>query len=175
MLSYIQIRVEPDFYIMIELISTLVLATTYIVDMPKDAMTEAIATSSKAKSISVTEQKLTNKKNDPVTFEEYVREYFNDTPILAEIAFCESTFRQFEPNGEVVRGKVNKSDVGVMQINEYYHADTAKKLGLDLKTTEGNLAYAKYLYERDGAAPWVSSSKCWKKALSNNGTKVAVK
>jgi hypothetical protein len=150
---------------MFELISTLVLASTYMVDMPKDAMSDAVLIANKAKAVSVTEQKLTNKKNDPVTFEEYVREYYADTPLLAEIAFCESSFRHFSTNGEPVRGKVNKGDVGVMQINEYYHADTAKKLGFNLETIDGNLAYAKYLYDSEGAAPWVSSSKCWKKSL----------
>jgi hypothetical protein len=163
---------------MFELISTLVLASAYMVDMPKDAMSDAVLIANKAKAVSVTELKLTNKKNDPVTFEEYVREYYTDTPILAEIAFCESSFRHFAPDGEAVRGKVNKGDVGVMQINEYYHEDTANKLGLDLETIDGNLAYAQYLYDREGAAPWVSSSKCWKKSLSKVAkldSKVAVK
>jgi len=48
-----------------------------------------------------------------------------------------------------------------MQINEYYHTDKAKKLGLNLRTVEGNLAYAKYLYDKEGTQPWISSSKCW--------------
>jgi hypothetical protein len=80
---------------------------------------------------------------------------------LAEIAKCESTFRHFLPNGEVIRGKVNKDDVGVMQINEKYHKDTATKLGFDLETINGNLAYAKWLYEKEGTYPWISSSACW--------------
>lgn len=101
----------------------------------------------------------------PATFEDHVREYFAEDPILAEIARCESTFRQIDSKGNTLRGIVNKGDVGVMQINEYYHADTAKKLGLDLKTVDGNLAYAKYLYDKEGVTPWNSSSKCWKPAL----------
>lgn len=101
----------------------------------------------------------------PVTTEEKVKEYFKDTPILSQIAFCESRFRQFNEQGEVLRGMVNSRDVGVMQINEYYHLDKAQELGYNIYTLEGNLGYAKNLYERQGAAPWVHSSKCW----SNDG------
>ena len=110
------------------------------------------------------------KTDNPITFEQYVREYFSDDPILAEIAKCESTFRQYSSSGEVIKGRVNKSDVGVMQINKYYHLKSAEKLGYDLHTTEGNMAYAKALYEREGTKPWNSSSKCWgkyEKTVSN--------
>src|SRR3989338_3903310 len=101
--------------------------------------------------------------DNPITFEQYVREYFKDDPILAEIAKCESTFRQYSSSGEVIKGRVNKSDVGVMQINKYYHLKQALKLGYDLHTIEGNMAYAKALYDREGTKPWNSSSKCWGK------------
>jgi hypothetical protein len=95
------------------------------------------------------------------TTREYVEEYFNDAPIMIDVAYCESRFRQFNENGTPLRGKVNSADVGVMQINEKYHAATAVKLGLNLETLDGNLAYARYLYETQGTKPWVHSSKCW--------------
>lgn len=95
-----------------------------------------------------------------------VRSYFKDTPILAEVAFCESSFAQFGKDGKVLRGKEVASDVGVMQINEHYHGDTAKKLGMDLYTIEGNMAYAKYLYQKNGLSDWEASKPCWSKALS---------
>jgi hypothetical protein len=98
-----------------------------------------------------------------ISVEAYVRDYFKDTPILAEISKCESTFRQFDSKGRVVKGRVNSDDVGIMQINTYYHADEAKKQGFDLYTLDGNLGYAKWLYGKYGDAPWVHSSKCWKK------------
>jgi len=98
----------------------------------------------------------------PKTTEEIVRNYFAETPILIEVARCESTFRQTTSNGEVLRGNHNEYDVGVMQINELYHLDKSKELGLDIHTIEGNMAYAKWLYEREDLAPWKSSSKCWK-------------
>lgn len=96
--------------------------------------------------------------------EAYVREQFADTQILVDVARCESTFRQFGEDGTVIRGKVNKADVGVMQINEKYHAETALKLGYDIYSVEGNVAFGKYLYKKYGTSPWYSSSACWLQA-----------
>ncbi len=98
----------------------------------------------------------------PITLEIYVKEYFVENPILAEIARCESNFRQLGDNGLVLRGRVNKSDLGLMQVNEYYHGMRASELGFDLESVDGNLAYAKYLYDKEGTRPWNASSKCWK-------------
>ncbi len=100
---------------------------------------------------------------DRKSVEKYLREQYADTPILVEIARCESTFSQFDKNGKVIRGRVNSKDVGVMQINEKYHLETAQNLGHDLHTIEGNVAYAKYLYEKQGAQPWKASAVCWSK------------
>lgn len=97
------------------------------------------------------------------TTEEQVRAYFSDMPILAEVARCESQYRQFDTNGQVLRGRVNAQDVGVMQINEKYHLETSQKLGLNIHTLEGNMAYARYLYEKEGTRPWNYSSACWSK------------
>ena len=93
--------------------------------------------------------------------EAYVKSQYADEPILVDIARCESTFRQFDQTGNVIRGKVNKGDVGVMQINEHYHADDAAKLGYNIYTIEGNVAFGKYLYDKYGSQPWDSSSPCW--------------
>ena len=98
------------------------------------------------------------------TTEEYVRNYFEDIPVMAEVARCESGFRHFGDNGNIIRGIVNKSDIGVMQINTYYHGDTAEKLDIDLFTLKGNLDYARNLYERKGTQPWSASEFCWGKA-----------
>ena len=92
-----------------------------------------------------------------------IQDYFAETPVLAKIAMCESTLRQFGSDGQVLRGKVDNADVGLMQINERYHGDKAKALGLDLETVKGNLAYAKYLYEQKGTEPWGASAPCWNK------------
>jgi hypothetical protein len=92
-----------------------------------------------------------------------VETYFADLPIMVAIAQCESHFRQFDATGDVYRGKQNNKDVGVMQVNEYYHLDTSKKLGEDIYTLEGNMKYARHLYDEEGTAPWASSQACWGK------------
>ncbi|MDQ5950225.1 MAG: hypothetical protein QG585_167 [Patescibacteria group bacterium] len=93
--------------------------------------------------------------------EQIVRARFKDTPILIEISKCESRFTQLNKDGTVHRGRVNKNDLGAMQVNSYYHIDTAQKLGYDLYTLEGNLDYAEYLYKKEGTRPWNSSKPCW--------------
>ncbi len=100
------------------------------------------------------------------TTEDIVRAYFADIPALIEVARCESTFAQFGKDGKVLRGRAVASDVGVMQINEFYHGDTADKLGMDLSTIKGNMAYARYLYQRNGLSDWSASKPCWGKAVS---------
>ena len=104
--------------------------------------------------------------NGTLTTEEKVRTYFEDIPIMAEVAKCESRFKHINPStGSVIRGIVNPMDVGVMQINEYYHSSTATKLGLELENIEDNLAYARYLYEKEGTRPWNASRACWQNNL----------
>jgi hypothetical protein len=94
----------------------------------------------------------------------YLHQEYFDAPILIEVARCESEFRQFDKNGKVIRGRVVSDDIGVMQINEFYHGETAKNMGMDIYTTEGNVAYAKYLYEKYGLNPWSASKPCWNKS-----------
>ena len=102
---------------------------------------------------------LTDSKN----VEKFVADYFADIPLMKKIAYCESRNRHFNKNGQVLRGEVTNLDRGVMQINLYFHAETAKKMGLDLHDLDDNVAYARYLYEKQGAKPWMSSSACWAK------------
>ncbi|MEN9604523.1 MAG: hypothetical protein RJB39_208 [Candidatus Parcubacteria bacterium] len=106
--------------------------------------------------------------NDGV--QQAVARKFSTSHILYRIAFCESTYAQYDRNGNVLRGVVNSKDVGVFQINERYHKANAERMGIDLYTPEGNLEYAEYLYNRDGARPWSSSKPCWGRYLvaSNN-------
>lgn len=100
---------------------------------------------------------------DIMSTENYIREYFSDIPIMIQIAKCESTFRQLDHDGDIHRGRVNSRDVGVMQINEYYHLDQAERKDYNIYTIEGNTAYARDLYEREGTRPWSSSRACWGK------------
>jgi len=125
------------------------------------ADTAAVPTTAQPAAIEQTTLKGTTKD-----IEAYIRSQTSDMPILVDIARCESTFRQYGSNGEVIRGLVNPADVGVMQINEKYHGDSALKLGYDIYSVEGNVAFAKYLYDKYGTSPWSSSEKCWASSLA---------
>jgi hypothetical protein len=99
------------------------------------------------------------------TTEDLVREEFSDIPIMVDIAKCESQFTQFNKDGSVHRGRINPADVGTFQVNESYHLKESKKLGLDIYSVEGNLKYARHLYENEGVDPWSASSPCWGKRI----------
>lgn len=81
--------------------------------------------------------------------------------VMLEIARCESGDKQFHEDGTVVKGVINPKDIGRFQINEYYHLENSKKLGMDIYTLEGNTEYAMWLYEQNGTRDWNWSKKCW--------------
>ncbi len=100
--------------------------------------------------------------------EQIVRSYFRDIPIMAEIARCESTFRHELEDGSILQGRVDPDDTGVMQINKYYHLETATAMQLDLDDIYHNMAYARHLYETQGVQPWSASMPCWGNSLAMN-------
>lgn len=104
----------------------------------------------------------------PEYTEAIVREYFKDIPVMIQVARCESTFRHTLADGTVLRGHVDNADTGVMQINKRYHEKTATSMGLDLENIQDNMAYARYLYEKQGTQPWNASSPCWGRTLAMN-------
>lgn len=99
----------------------------------------------------------------PAEIEIKVKEYFIDIPIMIDIAKCESGFRQFNDNGTVLKG--SGLYIGVYQIDEKIHKDYAKELGMDIFSVEGNLAYARHLYNNLGPQPWPA---CSKKSVASN-------
>lgn len=81
--------------------------------------------------------------------------------VMKKIRWCESHNRQFNPDGSVLRGIQNSQDVGTFQINEKYHLADSIRLGFDIYTLEGNMAYADFLYQNQGTTPWNWSRHCW--------------
>lgn len=175
MIVYRGIRDSSDFN-MIELITTSVFVLSSIYGGPHAVMdADTVSTTTAPGVTSRIEEQATVSVYSKKELEQKARAFFKEDPILVEIARCESQFRQLDKNGNILRGAINKGDLGLMQINEYYHADKAEELGLNLKTVEGNMAYAKYLYDKEGAQPWISSSKCWNKAKNQKlGDQVAI-
>jgi len=92
--------------------------------------------------------------HDAGAVENQVREFFADTPMMVEIARCESNFRQFTDAGNVLRGA--GGTIGIFQFKESIHSTAAFALGHDLETIDGNLAYARHLYNQSGTQPWIS-------------------
>ncbi|MES2224156.1 MAG: hypothetical protein V4469_04465 [Patescibacteria group bacterium] len=88
-------------------------------------------------------------------------------PILQKICNAEVTgnkntpSHQFNKDGSVVRGKVTPSDIGYCQINEPIWNDTARGLGYDIFTEEGNKAMALWLFMNYGDQPWYLSEVNW--------------
>jgi len=134
--------------------------TVHTVDVPESAYGHIanqvleVTASSKVASIGQTEA--------------VVRSYFEDIPIMIEVARCESQFRHELSDGSVLQGMVDPADTGVMQINKRYHLETAVNLDIDVDTIEGNLEYARYLYDKSGTQPWSASMPCWGNSLSAN-------
>lgn len=92
--------------------------------------------------------------------EERVREYFSDIPVMIEIARCESEFHQYGKSGQPLHGGTGTM-IGLFQISEILHRDAADNYGWDIDTPDGNMSYARHLYEQNGTAPWLASKHCW--------------
>jgi hypothetical protein len=135
--------------------------TQTVMPSPTIASTTISATSSRSNPVAIAST--TDSVKDVASF---VKSSYADDPVLVKIASCESNFRQYDANGNILRGVENHYDVGVMQINEKYHLDEAVSMGLDIRTTKGNVAFAKYLYDTQGADPWSASQKCWSRPLA---------
>ncbi|MEM9336325.1 MAG: hypothetical protein AAGA35_00515 [Patescibacteria group bacterium] len=100
--------------------------------------------------------------------ETIVRHYFQDIPVMIQVARCESTFRHELEDGSILQGHVDNDDTGVMQINKRYHEARSIELGLDIHDIYDNMAYARYLYEKQGTQPWNASRPCWGQTLAMN-------
>ena len=82
-----------------------------------------------------------------------IRAYFADLPVMVRIAGCESSFAQFDSDGDPLVSKTN--DVGVLQINLDIWGTKASKKGLDIKNSiDDNMEMARYVYEQQGLKAW---------------------
>lgn len=102
-----------------------------------------------------------------VTIEVPKKESLSDYPMLEKICNAEVTgnankkSHQFNTDGSVVRGRIDKSDIGYCQINERYNNDLARKLGYDIYSEDGNQQFAIYLFKNRGTEPWNASKDMW--------------
>ena len=107
-----------------------------------------------------------------IAFAEY--NVWDGYPQLKRICSCESWGnndkkpRQFRNDGSLLwgndpeTGKPVEKDVGACQISTKYWLKDSKKLGYDIFTYDGNIGFAKWLYDKKGSEPWNPSRQCWK-------------
>lgn len=62
-------------------------------------------------------------------------------------------------------GNVWSTDIGYLQINDYYHRDTMRELGLDINNQWEALEYGFLLMKSQGYSPWKASEFCWRKEI----------
>ncbi|MEK7208884.1 MAG: transglycosylase SLT domain-containing protein [Patescibacteria group bacterium] len=101
----------------------------------------------------------------PELIEKTSRDYDLDPRLALAVAKCENNFKHYNQDGEVLRGRANRYDVGIFQINEQYHLAKSRELGFDIYTPDGNIEYAVWLMKTSGRAPWVWSQPCWSKEV----------
>lgn len=73
---------------------------------------------------------------------------FPDSPVMLEVAKCESRLRQFNEDGTVLMGGGGGNYIGIFQIGIQW-VDDAQKLDIDVYTVEGNVQFARYLYDSE--------------------------
>ncbi|MCA9367268.1 hypothetical protein KC887_03325 [Candidatus Kaiserbacteria bacterium] len=97
-----------------------------------------------------------------------IENVFSDTPAMVAVAKCESNFRQFTDAGNVFRGGYNNQMIGVFQFYKSVHSTAALALGFDIAALDGNIGYAKHVYDTQGITPWNASKTCWEAELAKN-------
>ena len=94
----------------------------------------------------------------PAEVESEINKIFPDMPIMKDIAKCESGLRQYSNNFVPLRGGKGGNYIGVFQLAES-HSQAARAMGFDIYSLEGNVGYAKVMYDAQGTAPWVACTK----------------
>ena len=94
-----------------------------------------------------------------------------ENAVFPDIAQCESGGRQFDDQGNLVTNP-KSSAIGKYGIMASLHEERAKSLGHDIRTLEGNEAYARVLYKENGLKDWEESRHCWEKRLLAKGLAV---
>ena len=79
---------------------------------------------------------------------------YADFRLLRRIGYCESSWRQYDKDGEVLRGYQHAPDSGLFQINTVVHA-------AEVEDPYRNIDYALTLYVNQGPSPWYPSKSCW--------------
>lgn len=83
----------------------------------------------------------------PEAIQRLVETEFGVGHVMVEIARCESSLRQYE-GGKVLMGGGGGNYIGIFQIGRQW-VNKAASLGFDVYTPEGNVGFAKWLYNAE--------------------------
>jgi hypothetical protein len=86
--------------------------------------------------------------------------FFENDPIMVRVAACESSLQHTLPDGSLNVGP-DGYDIGTFMVRAPVHERELRRYGLDPTNFTHNVAFATYLYERDGLRPWQPSRSCW--------------
>lgn len=95
------------------------------------------------------------------TLKEYIafeaKQHGIDPKTALAVSYCESRYYENATGTQAAVGK----DIGMFQINTYYHESKAQKMDLNIYEPRDNIEYAMWLMERQGLQPWSASKSCW--------------
>ena len=91
------------------------------------------------------------------TIERLARKYHQSVKVAKAIIHCESKGKQSARNYQAVVGV----DIGMWQLNSYYHSKSAARMGFDIYKSADNLEYGFVLLSEQGLLPWSASKYCW--------------
>lgn len=93
----------------------------------------------------------------------YADVYDQDEALAREIMRCEASMYGGAINhNRRADGSIWSTDTGLWQINDYYHEDRAKSMGLDIWDDVDNIRYGFILLKEQGVQPWSASEHCWR-------------
>lgn len=94
--------------------------------------------------------------------DKYALEYHVNPQVARAIISCESGGNPEAIGTMAVVGR----DIGVFQINDYFHEKRTQELELNIYNVDDNLRYGMILLFEQGVTPWRASASCWKSKLS---------
>lgn len=93
--------------------------------------------------------------------------YRVDSDTARAVIQCES-----QMNGSAINENKDENgitwskDIGLFQINNYFHEKTMNDMGLNINNQWDNLEYGFILISKQGLSAWKASKSCWLKKLA---------
>lgn len=143
-------------------IAVLLIALAIVIFTPKIAAHAEVAKNEEVKTVATTSPLII--KNLDSEISRLASLYKVDESLAREIIRCESRIYKKATNENLDKnGNIWSKDHGYWQINDYWHEETAKKLGFNIYDEWDNLEYGFILISQQGTSPWSASKGCWDK------------